>query len=324
MSLYQQGVPDANWDEKVAGLGGHVLQSRGWAEFQQALGKEAVYASGDGWCWVGYIEKRRGGKFLYVPYGPTVRGQAALARAVEVLRDAAEKLRADFMRMEPVGAVEGGDVRVLGGRLVDENQPQRTIVMDLRADEAELRHGLAQSNRNLINTAESRGVELSRAASPDEKGPFLELLAQTVQHQKIHLYDERYFTALLETLMPAGVAQLHYALFGGQPVAAAVTLDFAGTRYYLFAASDFERNREAKAAVPLLWGLIMSAKEAGLHWFDFYGIAPTDDPNDKKAGLTRFKLSFSKNIVTRVGTWEIPVHAARYQLYRLAKRTFRA
>lgn len=321
---FQKGIPGADWDEAVAGLGGHVLQSRAWAQFQQALGKEVLYASGDGWRWLGYIEKRRGGQFLYVPYGPTMRDGAALRQAADNLRQTAGSLGADFVRVEPVGGVDADEMRTLGGQLVGENQPQRTIVMDLSAEESELRHNLAQSNRNLINTAQARGVEISKAATPAERGPFLKLLAQTVQHQKIHLYDERYFTVLLETLMPLGTAQLHYAMYQGQPVAAAVTLDFAETRYYLFAASDFELNREAKAAVPLLWSLIAEAKEAGLKWFDFYGIAPTDDPSDKKAGITRFKMSFCKNVVTRLGTWEIPVHAAKYQLYRLAKRAFRS
>ena len=316
---FQTGIPEIEWD----GAAVHVLQSREWARFQQAQGKEVVYDAGEGWSWLGYVERRRGGQFLYVPYGPTVSGKAALRRASESLKAAAASLRADFVRVEPVGAVEAADVRALGGQLVDENQPQRTIVMDLSADVDELRHNLAQSNRNLINTAEARGVQLKRAESPDDAGPFLKLVAQTVRHQKIHLYDEHYFRTLLETLMPGGMAQLHYALYQDQPVAAAVTLDFAGTRYYLFAASDFELNREAKAAVPLLWSLIMGAKEDGKQWFDFYGIAPTDDANDKKAGITRFKLSFSKNIVTRVGTWEIPVNSAKYNLYRLAKKAFR-
>lgn len=319
MSL-QNGIPPADWDEMLAKLGGHVLQSRGWAEFQQALGKHTVYASGDGWCWMGYLERRRSGQFLYTPYGPIAKSTAALRVAVENLKAAASELRVDFVRLEPVGEVAAASLRALGGRRVDENQPQRTIVMNLEASVDELRHGLAQSNRNLINTAEARGVKLEQAGSPSEAAPFLDLVAQTVRHQKIHLYDERYFRTLLETLMPEGVAQLHYAMYQGKYAASAVTLDFADTRYYLFAASDFELNREAKAAVPLLWSLVMGAKEDGRRWFDFYGIAPTDDPSDKKAGITRFKKSFSDNVLTRVGTWEIPVRVAKYHLYRLARR----
>jgi len=319
MSL-KTGIPPAEWDEILTKMGGHVLQSRGWAEFQRALGKRVVYESGSGWCWMGYLERRRSGQFLYVPYGPVAMGAAALRAAVEDLKAAGVELRADFVRLEPVGAATVAELRALGGRNVDENQPQRTIVMDLGASVDELRHGLAQSNRNLINTAEARGVSLKQASSPAAAGPFLDLVGETVRHQGIHLYDERYFKTLLETLMPSGMAQLHYAMYRGKYVASAVILDFADTQYYLFAASDFELNREAKAAVPLLWSLVMAAKEDGRRWFDFYGIAPTNDPSDKKAGITRFKKSFSDNVLTRVGTWEIPVRATKYHLYRLAKR----
>ncbi|HEY2004724.1 MAG TPA: peptidoglycan bridge formation glycyltransferase FemA/FemB family protein [Candidatus Saccharimonadia bacterium] len=317
---FQTGIPPADWDETLAKHGGHVLQSRGWAEFQQALGKEIVYASGDGWCWMGYLERRRGGQFLYTPYGPVAKSESALRQAIQNLKSGAGDLRVDFVRLEPVGAATPAGLRAWGGRLVDENQPRRTIVMNLADSVDELKHGLAQSNRNLINTAEARGVRLERAESAEATGPFMDLVAQTVRHQKIHLYDERYFKTLFETLMPLGMVQLHYATYQGRHAASAVTLDFADTRYYLFAASDFELNREAKAAVPLLWSLIMDAKEAGLGQFDFYGIAPTDDPNDKKAGITRFKRSFCDNVVTRVGTWEIPVRTMKYHLYAVAKR----
>ena len=47
-----------------------------------------------------------------------------------------------------------------------------------------------------------------------------------------------------------------------------------------------------KAAVPLLWQLISDARHAGADTFDFWGIAPTDDLDHKRAGYTRFKRSF--------------------------------
>jgi len=47
MSL-KTGIPPAEWDEILTKMGGHVLQSRGWAEFQRALGKRVVYESGSG------------------------------------------------------------------------------------------------------------------------------------------------------------------------------------------------------------------------------------------------------------------------------------
>jgi lipid II:glycine glycyltransferase (peptidoglycan interpeptide bridge formation enzyme) len=50
-----------------------------------------------------------------------------------------------------------------------------------------------------------------------------------------------------------------------------------------------------KAAVPLLWQLISDASTLVLI-FDFWGIAPTDDPDHKRADYTRFKRSFGGQV----------------------------
>ena len=50
-----------------------------------------------------------------------------------------------------------------------------------------------------------------------------------------------------------------------------------------------------------------------------WGIAPTDDPDHKRAGYTRFKRSFGGQVKEYAGMWDLPIHAVKYSLYRTAK-----
>jgi lipid II:glycine glycyltransferase (peptidoglycan interpeptide bridge formation enzyme) len=49
------------------------------------------------------------------------------------------------------------------------------------------------------------------------------------------------------------------------------------------------------------------------------GHRTTDDPDPKRAGDTRSKRSFAKQVKEHAGTWDLPIHAVEYSLYRAAK-----
>jgi lipid II:glycine glycyltransferase (peptidoglycan interpeptide bridge formation enzyme) len=49
------------------------------------------------------------------------------------------------------------------------------------------------------------------------------------------------------------------------------------------------------------------------------GIAPTDNPDPKRAGYTRFKRSVAGPVKECAGTWDLPIHAVKYSLDRAAK-----
>jgi hypothetical protein len=44
------------------------------------------------------------------------------------------------------------------------------------------------------------------------------------------------------------------------------------------------------------------------------GTAPTDDPEHKRAGYTRFKRSFGGQVKEHAGTWHLPIHAVKLAL----------
>ena len=78
------------------------------------------------------------------------------------------------------------------------------------------------------------------------------------------------------------------------------------------------------ATVGLLTSAIFDAKEKGLKYFDFWGIAPANAPKDHPwAGFTKFKKSFGGFPVEYAGTYDIVLNPTKYRLYNLARKANR-
>jgi FemAB family len=311
------GLPPLDWDDRQKKLDGHFLQSRAWAIFQAALGRQVLWAQGEDWSWLGALRRSRGIKYFSLAYGPTVAG--FLTEPLESLREAGRQLGADFVRFEPVGGFDSAELQ-RHARYFGQVQPQHTLVLDLDRTEAELRSGLAASNRNRINTASKRGLQFSIEQTPASGQLFLNLLHATSERAGFNMYPDEYYQSMFDSLMPEGSVKLFMAHHEEQLVAAAVGFDYNGTRYYAHAAADQQLNKQYKAAVPLVWYMISDAFHQGYRAFDFWGVAPDDNPNHPWAGFTSFKKSFGGRVVAYAGTWDMPLKPLKYQLYRMAKR----
>jgi hypothetical protein len=315
MFRIEKGVPPQEWDDNLIKLGGHFLQSRSWAMFQEALYRPVLWCHGDQWSWVATKRQGRGVNYLMVPYGPAIVRQPE--QAIETLRQAGTQDKADFVRLEPLGQAGVKRMQDLGAQRFREVDPMHTWMVDLRAEETQLRGNLSSGNRNIINSAERKGIEVG--VKTDIK-PFLKMLHETYQKAKIHAYDDAYYSTMVKVLEPLGAAKLYYASVEGQLVAGAIVYDFAKTRHYAHAAAFQDANRRSNAARVLVWRMMLDAKEAGLEKFDFWGVAPTDDPMHPWSGITQFKKSFGGYPVERIGTWDLPLKPAKYYLYRVAKK----
>ena len=108
-------------------------------------------------------------------------------------------------------------------------------------------------------------------------------------------------------------------------VAAALCFDFPGTRYYAHAVSDPETARRLQAAAPLVWRMILDARESGARAIRLLGHHARRTGRRRCAphpwdGFSQFKRSFGGEAVERAGTWDLGVRSLRHSLYRAAVR----
>ncbi len=307
------------WDTQIAQLGGGILQSTAWAEFQEIVGREAVRASSaGGWAWQGFMRSSKGLRYLILPYGPVVQKNAA--EALRSIVFSAEEQEVDFVRLEPIGAVTEADLRAAGARKITEVDPQHTFVLDISQPEEDLRRGLQSGHRNRVNTTEKRGIVIRQVQDMSPMNDFLRLMADTAAHAHITNYPDSYYRHLAETLIGKGVASFYVSSVAGKVASVSLVYDWGDTRSYAHTGNDQALNREYKVAVSAVWKMIADAKVAGLTKFDFWGAAPDDSADHKWAGITAFKKGFGGERVTTFGTWDIPIKKTKYRAYQVYRR----
>jgi lipid II:glycine glycyltransferase (peptidoglycan interpeptide bridge formation enzyme) len=309
------GLSADTWDEDVLRLGGHFLQSRAWQHVQRRLGHEVLADRGEGWMWGGPVRGGRFPRYVYVPYGPA---GTSLDKALESIMRAARARNLDFARIEP-DALDREALRAAGAVEARPVQPRWTWVLDLLPAIETLRGGLAAGHRGSINAAARRGLSLRRSSDAAEIALLWRLQRRAAAGGRHGGRGELYYRALAECLLPSGAASLYFAELHGEPVAAAISFDFGDTRYYAHAVSDPVAGRKLGAAAPLGWQMILDARAAGRHHFDFWGVAPPGTRDHEWAGFTRFKQAFGGRLIERSGSWEVPVRAARHRLFTLMR-----
>ena len=66
------------------------------------------------------------------------------------------------------------------------------------------------------------------------------------------------------------------------------------------------------------WRTILDGREKAMRWFDFWGIAPPDEPDHNWAGITEFKRGFGGEPRSYAGTWEVTVRPMAARLFAIA------
>lgn len=306
------------WDKRIQILDGGILQGAGWADFQESINRPTLRESGSNWAWQGFVRSSRGLKYLIVPYGPLVHSNASAA--IQSVLTQARAAGCDFVRFEPRGTISLTEIKSHGGRQIGEVQPQHTFVLDLTPTEEELRKNLQSGHRNRINTTAKRGITIRQVKDMSPMDDFLRLMADTAAHAHIVNHPDWYYRSMAEVLVGEGIASFYVSEVAGQVASVSLVYDWGDTRSYAHTGNSQALNREYKVAVSAAWQMILDAKSAGLTKFDFWGAAPDDNPAHKWAGITSFKKAFGGELVSTLGSWDVPLKQHKYRAYHFYRK----
>ena len=159
--------------------------------------------------------------------------------------------------------------------------------VDLTPPVDELWSGLHSSARRAIRKAQREGIEIRRAAGPDDLRAFFELHLR-VRKYKYRLLAQPYafFENLWAEFVVPGNGSIELAIADGTVIGGVFFLEWQDRIYYKFNASD-----PAAAAVRpndlVIWNAIVAAKERGLNRLDF-GLSDLDQD-----GLVRYKRKYA-------------------------------
>jgi serine/alanine adding enzyme len=354
--------PSTDWDElAVDRPGGHVYQSRAWAEQRRESGWRPLYVSTGGlrilaltrpWPLVG-------GASAYVPRGPAPVVPAdelggALWAATKTLAEEGIDVVAVDAEVPADDAAWRSWLRRAGYHPIDEIQPSRhrlTLPLGPGAGDDDVFKGIAKSTRQRIRKAEKGGIAAvrhdARATAPGGPGNgfvvpaedsaraldrFYDLLAETGERRDFSFGPRAEFVSWWVRALAAGHLVYLEARDGdasGQMVAGLVLYRHGGRLSTVHSGDPASARETHPGALHLLrWRAIQLAIREGCLEMDLGGVdvpGARREPSEGEQmhGLYQHKLSFGARWLQLAGAHERVIRPNRYRAGRLVARARR-
>lgn len=217
----------------------HLLQSHEWEEYSKLEGHEVFWRDGGGYELLAVKYETPVGSYLYCPYGPTVKDEEALGRALETLKSLAEDQGCFMVRIEPRLALDAEEMKKLGCVKSHDLDPAHTWVLDLTKPREEILAGMEKRKLRHWRTHENKGIKLRKTQDPEQITVLTDFLKGLGERDHFTPQDEDH----LKNQLKSGFATLYVAELEGKPIAAALIYDYDGVRYYAHAATDDEHRK---------------------------------------------------------------------------------
>jgi lipid II:glycine glycyltransferase (peptidoglycan interpeptide bridge formation enzyme) len=349
----------AAWDDlTVRPPGGHVLQSRAWAEYRAQAGWHPRFLLGaDGSAVLALLKPwpRVGGWSAYLSRGPVPTADAATLAAR--LDGATRFLTAhgvDVVASDPQVPRDSGyaaELARIGFKPIEEIQPSRhrlSVPLGPGIDEAAALARVSKQTRQRIRKAEAdlRVIRYDRTVVRGAVGDGFErpegdldwalarfhvMLVETARRRAFEILPRKRFNDWAHGSYAAGQSLYLEAQDRRASPVAGLLIYRHGNRLSTFLSADFDNTRERfPGAFHLLrWRAIQLAIREGraemdLDGADLLGARRIPTPADRSYGLYQHKRSFGAEWVELTGAHERVARPWRYALGRAAARIERA
>ena len=274
----------ADWDELVVSPpGGHVLQSRAWAEHRAGQGWKPHFVAFDDDRRALVLTRRQPplpGLAAYAPRGPISAGDAPDALAERVLA-LADWVRADGARVLTIdpeldASPEYDRALAAGGfRERDEIQASRhrMIVSLDEATEDSLLSAMSKSARQRIRASEAAGTVVEEDPAGDELPTLARMLGDAAETKHFNMGNVAPLIAWWRRALGAGLASFWVARNGGEAAGALLAYRHGGHLATAYSADDRARRNDLPGTMHLLrWKFLRTALAEGAPFADLGGV----------------------------------------------------
>ena len=169
--------------------------------------------------------------------------------------------------------------------------PVHSLLLDLTLPDEALLAAMHPKGRYNLGLSRRHGVAVHRSTAMSDVRRFHDLFTETAERGEFFAEPFGFFLNLASTLFPAGQAELFFADWQGETLAALLVITFGCRATYLFGGSSL-RHRNVMPAYAAHWAAIQHARTRGCTEYDFYGYDPFGQPDHLYAGFSRFKKQF--------------------------------
>ncbi|MDO8265142.1 MAG: peptidoglycan bridge formation glycyltransferase FemA/FemB family protein [Candidatus Parcubacteria bacterium] len=276
------------------------LQSWNWGEFNKMMGSKiwrfGLYKNEklSAVSLVIKVEAKRA-TFLFVPHVPDIEPELFNA-FVGKLKELAREEKAIFIRIAPIWESNDENRKVfknMGFRDAPIHMhPEVTWELDISQPEEDLMKNMRKTTRYLIRQAgKNPDIIIQQSDKIEDIEKFHNIYESTVQRHNFIGFPPGYLKN--QHMAFSGDSQISTFLgfYKGELVSSAIIVFYQGTAYYHHGAS-LVKYQKIPVSYLLQLEAIKEAKKRGCKVYNFWGIAPTDNPNHPWAGLSLFKMGF--------------------------------
>lgn len=278
------------------------LQSWNWGEFHQSLGRQIFrlgFFQNHQLVGLALLIKIKAKRAIYFecPGGPVINwddlNQAKAA--IQLIKLIAKRESVSFVRIRP-NIIKTNErlqqVKDFGFIKAPMHlHAETTWVLDLTPSEQTLLARMRKTTRYEINKAKRLGVQVIRSSSEADISALFKLQLEVVKRHHFVPFSQKYLQKQFQAFIVDNQIQLFKAVYQQQVLAIAYIIFYGREAVYHYSGSS-SQLRQIPASYALQWAAIIEAKKRGLTRYNFWGIAPTDNPRHRFSGVTLFKKGF--------------------------------
>ncbi len=316
------------WNDFLVAIAPNTfLQSWEWKQVQEQDGEYAkTLGFYEGKELVGVallitVHAKRGVHYL-CPHGPILRDaekmKDVLKQLVSYCKDHAEDAVA--LRIAPLVESTPENTQLFAD-LGFKPSPlhvhaELTWVLDISKSEEDIFSGMRKTTRHAITKAKKEGVTIDISHDISSLERFWPLYEQTKNRHGFVPFTKDFITSQASILGASNMMFFVIAKYNGEDVAAALLFQFGSTVFYYHGASK-KLPSSVPAAQLLQWEAIREAKRRGATRYNFWGIAPDNEPNHPFAGITVFKKGFGGYAIDYLHAQDLPLSWKYWKLWAI-------
>ncbi len=306
------------WEEFVLSCNPKTfLQSWDWGEVNKETGSKIFrfgFIRGNKLVGAALLIKevaKRGPHFV-IPAGPFIdwEDKPLVTFFVKSIKELAKKENVWFIRVRPeIISTKANEQLFKALGLIPSPMhlhAENTWVLDITKSEDELLSEMRKTTRYLIKKGEKSDLKLEISSDPSLAKVLFDLQLETAKRHGFVGFPEKLFKKEIEIFSNDDQAKVFLCKNGNEVLAIAIIIFYGDTAYYHFSASVSGHN-DLPFSYYLQWQIIKEAKKRGIKFYNFWGIAPNNNPNHRFYGVTLFKTGFGGSRIDWLHAHDLPV-----------------
>lgn len=278
------------------------MQSWAWGELQEKLGhtvERLILKDGENVVGVAQIIKMKSkrGPLIFIPHGPLLTEDRP--EWIQALAQYCKKIAASegywYIRFAPF-ILDTPEHRKIYKDLGCLKAPlhlttENSWVVSLSPTEEELMVAMRKTTRYSIRKASKDGAYVEWRDDEAAVDEYWTINQQTVEREGYTSFSKKFTLEELRAFVKEKNAAFIFGKVHGSSdiIAAALILFTRSSGFYHQGASV---HSKIPVAYLVQWEAMLEAKRRGCRVYNFWGIAPNDDPSHPWSGLTLFKKGF--------------------------------